>query len=74
VLIRDLNTGQVIRQERIVDASGNQIQKPRVKSPRTYGAKLYKSAFDDKEPYELTEIGKQFVHYTLTDSVTRLNG
>lgn len=72
VLVRDLSTGQVIRQERLVDAYGNQIQKSRVKAPKTHGVKLYKSAFDDKEAYELTELGKQFVHYTLTDSVTRL--
>ena len=25
------------------------------------------SAFDDNEPYELTELGKQFVHYAMTD-------
>ena len=31
-----------------------------------------KSAFDNSEQYELTELGKQFVHYVLTDVVTRL--
>ena len=25
------------------------------------------SAFDEKEGYELTELGKQFVHYAMTD-------
>jgi hypothetical protein len=33
-----------------------------------------KSAFDDKERYELTELGKQFVHYVLSDVVPRIGG
>jgi hypothetical protein len=32
-----------------------------------------KSAFDDQEPYVLTELGKQFVHYTMSDIVARLD-
>jgi hypothetical protein len=31
-----------------------------------------KSALDDEESYELTELGSQFVHYVLTDVVTRI--
>jgi hypothetical protein len=31
-----------------------------------------KSAFDDKDQYELTELGKQFVHYVLNDIIPRL--
>ena len=31
-----------------------------------------KSAFDDQEQYVLTELGKQFVHYTMTDLVKRI--
>ena len=26
-----------------------------------------KSAFDDEEKYELTQLGKQFVHYAMTE-------
>ncbi|NLF16604.1 MAG: hypothetical protein GX595_05015 [Lentisphaerae bacterium] len=26
-----------------------------------------KSAFDDEEEYELTQLGEQFVHYAMTD-------
>jgi hypothetical protein len=33
-----------------------------------------KSAFDTDEPYELTELGRQFVHYAMTDVVPRLGG
>jgi predicted transcriptional regulator len=31
-----------------------------------------KSAFDNEEQYELTELGKQFVHYTMTDVAPQL--
>ena len=32
-----------------------------------------KSAFDDEEPYELTELGKQFVHYVFAEVVKRID-
>jgi hypothetical protein len=32
-----------------------------------------KSAFEDEEAYVLTELGRQFVHYTLTESVTQIS-
>ena len=31
------------------------------------------SAFDDEKSYELTELGKQFVHYTMNEIVPRLS-
>jgi hypothetical protein len=33
---------------------------------------MLKSAFDDVEPYELTELGREFVHYVFQDVVTRI--
>jgi hypothetical protein len=33
-----------------------------------------KSAFDDSEQYELTELGRQFVHYTMNEVVPRIGG
>lgn len=33
-----------------------------------------KSAFDDNGSYELTELGKKFVHYTTNELVSRVNG
>jgi len=30
------------------------------------------SAFEDTKPYVLTELGKQFVHYTMNEVVARL--
>jgi DNA phosphorothioation-dependent restriction protein DptG len=32
------------------------------------------SAFEDSKPYVLTELGKQFVHYTMNEVVTRIFG
>ena len=31
-----------------------------------------KSAFDDEEEYELTELGKQFVRYTMDEVMPRI--
>ena len=30
--------------------------------------------FDDEKPYVLTELGKQFVHYTMNEIVPRIAG
>ncbi len=74
LLIRDLSTGSVIRQHRDTDYAGNFIQKPRgAKRPARTGRTM-KSAFDDKEPYELTELGGQFVHYAMDEAAPRLAG
>ena len=35
--------------------------------PKGSGPKEITSAFDDEDLYELTELGKQFVHYAMTD-------
>jgi len=67
LLIRDLSTGSVIRQHREVDYHGNFIPKTPDRRPKGSGPKPITSAFDDEESYELTELGKQFVHYAMTD-------
>lgn len=67
LLIRDLSTGGVIRQHRDVDYLGNFIPKTPERRPRGSGPKPTTSAFDDEDFYELTELGKQFVHYAMTD-------
>jgi len=72
LLIRDLSTGSVIRQFRNTDADGNFYARKNTRRPRSQGAKKLKSAFDDVEPYELTELGKQFVHYAMTDLPIKL--
>lgn len=66
LLIRDLSAGGIIRQHRERDYNGNWIRKAPARRGSGSGSAM-KSAFDDQEGYELTELGKQFVHYTMTD-------
>jgi len=70
LLIHDLSTGRVIRQHRPVNAYGQFIKKP--KSASSPSSPVMKSAFDDTEGYELSELGKQFVHYTMSEIVPRM--
>ena len=70
LLIRDLNTGGVIRQARDTDGAGNFLKQQ--KSKPTRGSRTMESAFEDSKPYVLTELGKQFVHYTMEEVVTQI--
>lgn len=72
MLIRDLSTGGVIRQVRDTTEAGQFLRR---RAPRRRGPAptTMKSAFDDAEQYVLTELGKQFVHYTLMGEVRRLS-
>jgi hypothetical protein len=72
LLIRDLSTGSIIRQHREVDYFGNFIPKQKTKRPKGSGPKPPVSAFDDSEGYELTGLGKQFVHYAMSDLPLRI--
>lgn len=65
LLIRDLSTGEVIRQHREKDYYGNYIKA--TPKPRGEGSTSITSAFDNEKHYELTELGKQFVRYTMDD-------
>ncbi|PDS72382.1 hypothetical protein [Rhizobium phaseoli] len=68
LLIRDLSTGGIIRQNREVDNMGNFIRNPsRPRGVSSGGSNLLKSAFDHNESYQLTALGDQFVHYAMTD-------
>lgn len=74
LLIRDLSTGSVIRQHRPTNAYGQFIKKSTEGRKKTSGSGVMKSAFDNMEPYELTELGQKFVHYTMEDVVTQVEG
>jgi hypothetical protein len=65
LLIHDLSTGHVIRQHREKDYLGNYVKTP--SKARAPASPLMTSAFDDDKQYELTELGKQFVRYTMED-------
>ena len=72
MLIRDLSMGGVIRQHRETTYSGDFVAKKPQRGTRASG--VMKSAFDNEEPYELTELGRQFVHYTMEEVVPRVEG
>lgn len=70
LLINDLSLGQVIRQERNKDGAGKFYRAQR--TPKTATPYL-KSAFDDDKGYELTSLGRQFVHYLMDEVVPKLS-
>jgi hypothetical protein len=57
----------VIRQPRKVDHQGRFLKKETRKAPTS----TMTSAFDDEEKYELTALGRQFVHYAMSEIVPR---
>jgi len=70
LLVHDLSLGRVIRQHRETDYEGNFIkQKPQ---KRSSGSGTMTSAFDEDKEYELTELGNQFVHYTMNEIVPKI--
>ncbi len=71
LLIRDLSTGGVIRQERETTPDGRFLRRKPVRN-RKLSAGTMESAFEDSKPYVLTELGKQFVHYTMNEVVARV--
>ena len=74
MLIRDLNIGGVIRQIRDTNESGQFIRKRPKRTRPGHASTTMESAFEDSKPYVLTELGKQFVHYTMNEVVTRIAG
>ena len=71
LLVQDLSMGHVIRQHRETDYQGRFLKAPSRKGGR-YGDPVMKSAFDDEKQYELTELGRWFVHYTMNEMVPKL--
>jgi hypothetical protein len=72
MLIRDLSTGGVIRQPRESDYNGKFMKRTRPPR-RAVASNTMESAFEDTKQYVLTGLGSQFVHYTMTELVQRLN-
>jgi len=67
LLYRDLSTGGIIRQHRETDRYGTFIKKAPQRQTSGTGSRQMKSAFDDGEEYELTELGRHFVSYAMTE-------
>jgi hypothetical protein len=71
MLIGDLSLGRVIRQPRESDNLGR-YRKKTTRSKPAFKTTTLESPFEDTKQYVLTELGSQFVHYTMTELVTRL--
>jgi hypothetical protein len=71
LLIRDLNIGGVIRQERETNQYGQFLRK-RPGGRRGPTSSTMESAFEDTKPYVLTGLGQQFVHYIMNEVVQRI--
>lgn len=71
LFMHDLSVGHVIRQHRETDYHGNFLRAPRTKSTGPKNPYV-KSAFDDDKQYELTGLGRWFVHYTMNELVPRI--
>lgn len=71
LIIRDLSTGGVLRQERDTNTLGQFVRKKPLRK-RAGTPSTLESAFEDTKPYVLTELGRQFVHYTMNEVVGRL--
>jgi len=71
-MIRELSMGSVIRQHRETTADGRFLAQ-RVTTRRAKKITL-ESAFEDSKPYELTDLGTQFVHYAMSELVPRIGG
>jgi len=73
LLFHELSTGHIIRQHRETDYAGNFVKKAPQRRPSHSGVqRAMKSAFDDQDGYELTQLGRQFVHYAMTDLPPKL--
>jgi hypothetical protein len=72
LLISDLSIGRVIRQSRATNAAGQFLRRKAYRQPGGASPTL-ETAFEATKPYELTELGKQFVHYTMNEVVGRLS-
>lgn len=71
-LIRDLSTGGVIRQDREVTSQGDFVRRQPPRVPKGTKPSTLESSFDDEDPYVLTALGQQFVHYTMNEVVQRI--
>lgn len=71
LLIRDLSTGGVIRQERETNMQGQFLRK-KVPKRRGHLSPTIEYSFEETKPYVLTGLGRQFVHYTMNEVVPRL--
>jgi hypothetical protein len=65
-----LTTGYVMRQDRQTTAGGQFVRQTTRRPADKSG--VMKTPFDNKDPYVLTALGEQFVHYALNEVVPKI--
>lgn len=70
-ITHELTTGYVIRQRRDTTADGMFVTKSKTRSTTPRG--VMKTPFDNVDPYVLTGLGEQFVHYCLNELVPKIS-
>jgi len=73
-IFRELSTGGVVRQARNTTEDGRFLKQRTIRHSPRGSTTTMESAFEDTKQYVLTELGKQFVHYTMNDVVNRIEG
>jgi len=68
LVVQDLSMGHIIRQDRETDSDGHFYRK-RTRTPR---GPYMQSAFDNEKAYILTNMGRDFVHYTMNEIVPKI--
>lgn len=68
MLVHDLSLGRVMRQRRAVTSAGQFQRKGRTRG--TGG--VLESSFDDRDPYELSALGRDFVGFVLESPTARI--
>jgi hypothetical protein len=71
-IFRELSTGGVIRHARDTTEDGRFLKQRTIKRSPRGSIGTMESAFEGTKQYVLTELGKQFVHYTMNDVVNRI--
>jgi hypothetical protein len=69
-LLHQLSTGYVIRQARETTIDGQFLKKQPIRNKGK--TSTMETPFEDSKQYVLTELGKQFVHYSMTELVPRV--
>ncbi len=72
LLIHDLSTGRVVRQLRQTTYDGQFMKQSTKGKSRKNSSSTMESAFENTKQYQLTELGSQFVHYTMNQVVKRI--
>lgn len=72
-LTRELSMAGIVHQETETNYLGQALKRQRPKqSYQAPASRIKESPFEDTKPYQLTPLGKEFVHYVMKDVATQI--